>query len=175
MPAPGAVPTCDIAGIIGPIVAVMGSIAAGEAIKLIVGNGDLNAGMIHVDLWEGSYDKFDLGGPRPDCPTCSQRHFEFLSAEAGARTTVLCGRDAVQVSVAGARGVNPAASPALSLTDLAERWRAAKVGRVMANPYLARTVIGSYELTVFSDGRAIIKGTNDEAVAATLYAKYVGM
>ena len=107
MPAPGTVATCDTAGIIGPIVALMGSIAAAEAIKLLVNAetlsaGTLNDGMIHVDLWDGTFDRFDLGAPRSDCPACAQHHFEFLDAEAGTRTTSLCGRDAVQVSVAGA-------------------------------------------------------------------------
>ncbi len=167
MPAPGTVPTCDTAGIIGPIVSLMGSIAVAEALKLLIGKGTLNNGMIHVDLWDDSFDRFDLGGPRPDCPTCGRRDFPFLNAEKGARTTVLCGRDAVQVSVAGA--------PAVSLPALAERLRTARVGEVQVNPYLLRARIDGYELTLFPDGRAIIKGTNDEAVAATLYARYVGM
>ena len=167
LPAPGTVPTCDTAGIIGPIVSLMGSIAVTEALKLLVGKGTLNSGMIHVDLWDDSFDKFDLGGPRPDCPTCGQHDYVFLNAEAGARTTALCGRDAVQVSVMGA--------PMLSLSALAERLRAAQVGAIQVNAYLLRAQIDGYEFTVFPDGRAIIKGTNDEAVAATLYARYVGM
>lgn len=167
LPAPGTVPTCDTAGIIGPIVSLMGSIAVAEALKLLVGRGALNNGMIHVDLWENTFDKFDLGGPRPDCPACGQRDFAFLNAEAGARLTALCGRDAVQVSVAGA--------PAVNLAALAERLRAAHVGTIQVNPYLLRAAIEGYELTIFPDSRAIIKGTNDEAVAATLYARYVGM
>ena len=167
LPAPGTVPTCDTAGIIGPIVSLMGSIAVAEALKLLVGTGTLNSGMIHIDLWDDSFDKFDLGGPRPDCPTCGQHEYIFLNAEAGARTTALCGRDAVQVSVLGA--------PMLSLPALAERLRTAQVGAIQVNVYLLRAQIDSYEFTVFPDGRAIIKGTNDEAVAATLYARYVGM
>ena len=167
LPAPGTVPTCDTAGIIGPIVSLMGSIAVAEALKLLVGKGTLNSGMIHIDLWDDSFDKFDLGGPRPDCPTCGQHEYIFLNAEAGARTTALCGRDAVQVSVLGA--------PMLSLPALAERLRAAQVGEIQVNAYLLRAQIDGYEFTVFPDGRAIIKGTNDEAVAATLYARYVGM
>jgi molybdopterin-synthase adenylyltransferase len=167
LPAPGTVPTCDTAGIIGPIVSLMGSIAVAEALKLLVGRGTLNNGMIHVDLWDDSFDRFDLGGPRPDCPACGRHDYAFLNAEAGARTTALCGRDAVQVSVLGA--------PMLSLPALAERLRAAQVGAIQVNTYLLRAQIDGYEFTVFPDGRAIIKGTNDEALAATLYARYVGM
>lgn len=166
LPAPGTVPTCDTAGIIGPIVALMGSIVAAEALKLIVGRGDLNDGMVHVDLWDGTYERFDLGKPQPDCPACGQRQFEFLNAETGSRATSLCGRDAVQVSVTGAHS--------LDLAALAERLKAA-TDQVRVNAYLLRAQIDGYEFTIFPDGRAIIKGTHDEAAAATLYAKYVGM
>jgi adenylyltransferase/sulfurtransferase len=167
IPAPGSVPTCDTAGIIGPIVALLGSISAAEALKVLTGSGTLNPGMVHVDLWESTFDRFDLGGPRPDCPTCGQHQFPFLNAETGARTTVLCGRDAVQVSVAGAAGVD--------LPALADRLRLAQVGAVQSNPYLVRARVDGYELTIFPDGRAVVKGTADAALAATLYARYVGM
>jgi adenylyltransferase/sulfurtransferase len=167
LPAPGTVPTCDIAGVIGPIVTLMGSIAAAEAIKLIVGRGTLNAGMIYADLWEGSFDRFDLGEPRPDCPTCGRAEYPFLSAEAGARTLSLCGRDAVHVSLAGAHRVD--------LEALAGRLRAAGIGAIQRNPYVLRADVEGHELTVFGDGRAIIKGTSDEAKASTLYARYIGM
>lgn len=171
LPAPGTVPTCDTAGIIGPIVTLMGSIVAAEALKLIVGRGELNDGMVHVDLWDGTYEKFDLGGARPDCPACGQRRFDFLNAAAGSRVTSLCGRDTVQVSVAGVETLHATSL----LSALAERLRAGGAREVRVNPYLLRAYIESYELTVFPDGRAIIKGAADEAVAATLYAKYVGM
>ncbi len=167
LPAPGTVPTCDTAGIIGPIVSLMGSLAVAEALKLLLGRGTLNSGMIHVDLWEDTFDKFEIGGPRPDCPTCGKREFAFLNAEAGTRLTALCGRDAVQVSVVGA--------PTLNLSALAERLREAQVGPIQVNPYLLRAEIDGFQFTVFPDGRAIIKGTNDESVAATLYARYIGM
>ena len=121
--APGTIATCDTAGIIGPIVALMGSIAATEAIKLLVGGGALNDGMIHVDLWDATFDQFEIGAPRPDCPACGQSRFEFLEAAAGARTTSLCGRDAVQVSVAGAAenaGLVRAAARRLALVSMAD-------------------------------------------------------
>ena len=176
LPAPGTVPTCDTAGIIGPIVTLLGSVAAAEAIKLILAAADpapagtppeLNTGMIHIDLWDHTYEKFDLGGPRPDCPACGGRRFEFLNAEAGSRITSLCGRNAVQVSTVGA--------PSMDLAALAERLRGANVGAIQANAYLLRAEIDGYEFTIFPDSRGIIKGTADEAVAATLYARYVGM
>jgi adenylyltransferase/sulfurtransferase len=167
VPAPGSVPTCDTAGVIGPIVALLGSFSAAEALKLLVGKGTLNDGMVYVDVWDNTFDRFDLGGPRADCPTCGGHEYAFLAAESGAQTTVLCGRDAVQVSLAGAAG--------LDLAALAERLRSANAGQIQSNAYLMRAKLDGYELTVFPDGRAIVKGTDDEALATTLYARYVGM
>jgi molybdopterin-synthase adenylyltransferase len=176
IPAPGTSPTCDTAGIVGPIVTLMGSIAATEAIKLILqANGlgtdetslRLNPGMIYADLWNASFDQFDVAERRPDCPTCGHAEFAFLNAEAGAHTTLLCGRDAVQISVAGASGID--------MTGLAERLHAAGVADVRVNAYLLRAQIDGHELTLFPDGRAIIKGLADESAALTLYARYIGM
>lgn len=172
LPAPGTVATCDTAGIIGPIVSLMGSIAAAEALKLLVGKGEINTGMVHVDLWDGSFDKFELGPPRPDCPACGTHEYEFLSAEAGTRITSLCGRDAVQVSVSGSRGAGDAAG--MSLDDLAERMQLGGATDVRSSSFLLRATIDGHEFTVFPDGRAIIKGTQDQAQAATLYARYIG-
>jgi adenylyltransferase/sulfurtransferase len=166
MPAPGTVPTCDTAGIIGPIVTLLGSIVSTEAIKLIVGRGDLNPGMIHVDLWDHTYEQFDVGGRRPDCPACGQADYAFLNAASGARTAVLCGRDAVQVSVAGDHLVD--------LQLLGDRLRGAGVPGVKVTDFLLRAQVDAAEMTVFPDGRAIFKGVSDEAAAATLYARYVG-
>lgn len=169
MPAPGTVATCDTAGIIGPIVALMGSIVAAEALKLLVGAGTPNDGMIHIDLWDGSFDSFELGEPRPDCPSCGKRQFDFLDMEAGTRLTSLCGRDAVQVNIVGARANK------LSLADLARRLEAAGGADIRQGEFMLRAVVDGHEFTVFPDGRAIIKGVKDEAEAATLYARYVGV
>jgi molybdopterin-synthase adenylyltransferase len=90
--------------------------------------------------------------------------YESLEAEAGDFAAVLCGRQAVQVS--------PRAVTHVDLESLAARLRAA--GEVKANPYLVRLKAGEYELTVFADARAIIRGTDDVGLARSLYARYVG-
>jgi adenylyltransferase/sulfurtransferase len=62
----------------------------------------------------------------------------------------------------------------LSLDDLATRLSAS--GPVTRNPFLVRLDLldPAYEITVFRDGRAIIKGTEDIPTARTLYARYIG-
>ncbi|MFN8481776.1 MAG: ThiF family adenylyltransferase [Anaerolineae bacterium] len=162
-PAPGGGDTCDIAGVLNGAAGVLASLASVEAIKLIVGQGTLNAGVIHMDVWNNSYDAFQVAR-RPDCPACGRREFPFLEASADSSVS-LCGRDAVQVRPAGRRQLDLAALGA----------RLASVGRVQVTPYLLRLTVNGHELTVFPDARAIIKGTDEPSVARSLYAKYIGM
>lgn len=165
VPPPGTVVTCDTAGIVGPLVSAVASISATEAIKLIVGQGDLNRGIIHFDVWYNTFEQFDTGGPRADCPACQQRSFEFLKQEKGGQVVNLCGRNAVQL-----RGPGKGKLP---LAELAERL--APFSQITArNDYLLRFAVDGYDITLFADGRAIIKGSEDESVARGLYAKYVG-
>jgi adenylyltransferase/sulfurtransferase len=165
-PPPGATATCDTAGILGPIVTTVASIAAAEGIKLLVGAGQLNRGIVHVDLWDNTFDAFESGPPRPDCPTCGLGDYAFLERESGAQAVSLCGRDAVQIRVPGATQ--------LPLAELAARLGG--VGQVTAaNDYLVRFKVDAYEITLFADARAIIQGTSDESIARSLYSKYVGV
>lgn len=163
-PPPGRVATCDTAGVLNTIVGVVPSIAANEALKLILGHGQRNPGLIHVDLWNNTFDVFSVPR-RDDCPTCALGHFDYLEALEGAQTTSLCGRDAVQVRVSAGQQV--------SFSDLAERLRAV-VDDVSYNQFILRFKVNGYELTVFPDARAIVKGTSDEAVARSLYSRYIG-
>ena len=164
LPAPGTTPTCDTAGVIGPAVTLVTSVAAGEAMKLLIGRGTLNPGVIHMDVWSHDYERFSIMR-RPDCPACGERHFEFLDAQMGTTTAVLCGRNAVQVAVTG--------GARLDLAGLAQQL-APVATRVAYNDYLLRAQIDAYEFTVFPDNRAIIKGTADEDLAKTLFARYLG-
>jgi len=165
IPPAGSTATCDTAGVVGPVVSALASVSATEAIKMIVGQGDINEGIIHFDLWYNSFEQFGTSGPREDCPACGQRNFEFLNQEIGAETISLCGRNAVQIRQPGAAR--------LPLATLADRLRT--VAEITAgNDYLLRFAVDNYEITLFADARAIIKGTQDESVARGLYAKYVG-
>jgi adenylyltransferase/sulfurtransferase len=163
-PPPGTLPTCDTAGVIAPIVSVMASIASAEAIKFLAGAGKRNTGLIHVDLWENTWETFAVER-RSDCIACGQNKFEYLEGErVGTMSTFLCGRNAVQV--------NPGRGHVLDLARLGARLSC--MGQVSVNEHLLRLVVGDYELTVFPDARAIVKGTDDAAVARSVYAKYVG-
>ena len=164
-PTPGSLPTCDTAGVIGPIVNVVASIACAEALKFLAGAGARNAGMINIDLWDNSFEQFALAR-RDDCPTCAQNNFEYLNGERGGSVTAnLCGRNAVQI--------NPGRGHSLKLAEVAERLK--NIGEVSVNEYLIRFNVDHFELTIFPDARAIVKGTDDATVARSVYAKYVGV
>ncbi len=167
MPLPGTTPTCDTAGVLNGIVGAITGIASTEALKIVLKSEQISRAMVWMDLWENTCDRIEL--PRqPDCPACGQHHYEFLDSLTGTNSTSLCGRNAVQVrGNSGRRGIK------LDFPTLAERLR--PVGDVSYNEFLLRCTIDGYELTVFPDARAIIKGTDDEQVARSVYARYIGM
>jgi len=165
MPPPGTTPTCDVAGILGPVVKIIGALEAAEALKLLTGRGRLNPGLTTIDIWQYHLETVPVVRVEGACPTCAGRRFDFLEATGGTKTTTLCGRNAVQVVVPGA--------PRLELGELAGRLRPVCTG-LFYNEFLLRCSVEGYELTVFPDARAIIKGTQDEALAKTLYARYIG-
>jgi molybdopterin-synthase adenylyltransferase len=172
-PAPGTTATCDTAGVIGPAVAMITAAAGADALKLITGKGDLNPGLLHMDVWTHEYQHFSGLIRQPDCPACGQREFEFLNAAAGVSGAVLCGRNAVQITINGAPAPGGHPRPHLDLALLARQLQPIAT-TLQRNDYLLRAQIDDYEFTVFPDNRAIIKGTESEETARTLYAKYIG-
>ncbi len=165
-PPPGSTPTCDTAGILGPIVGVIASIEAIEAMKILSGNQEtISRSLTVFELWNNRIRQVDVSSLRDqvDCPTCKGGEFPWLSGKQGSHTAVLCGRNAVQLSFPGST---------VSLERLERELQ--NVGRVTRNQFLLRLDVQQYEVTVFPDGRAIIGGTDDVAEARTVYAKYVG-
>ena len=166
-PLPGTMPTCDSAGILASIINVIGSIQANEAMKILAGNRQsISKSLTIVELWQNQFRQMDVSKLRDqvDCPTCKGRQFDWLDGRRGSHSAVLCGRNAVQLS--------PPEREPLDLEKLASSLES--VGRVTRNRFLMKLAVDSFELTVFPDGRAIINGTEDIAVARKLYAQYVG-
>jgi molybdopterin-synthase adenylyltransferase len=167
-PAPGMSPTCDTAGIINPASGMVACIQSAEALKLLVGaESKVSSSLVSFNLWESNYENFDLTGSKlPNCPCCSKGEYEFLKREGGLQSAYLCGRDAVQV-------IPAQNSLQLDLHSLAKRLET--LGQVQVNSFLLRFSIDAYEIVLFKEGRAIIKGTNNEGVAKGLYARYFGL
>ena len=166
-PPPGTSPTCDTAGVILPIVATIASFQAAEALKILTEQFDrLHGTLIQIDLWENSFMRLKLNGlrERGECRVCEQGQFDFLNARGGQLVTSLCGRNAVQIS--------PATKTQIDFADLAEQLR--PIGEVSYNRFLLRFVVDGCEVTVFPDGRSVIKGTDDLSLARSIYARYIG-
>ncbi len=166
-PPPGATPTCDTAGVLAPAVHVVAAMQSLEAIKLLSGNRQaVSRYWTILSLWDNTIRQVRLAWPDQGagCPACSGREFPWLDGRRGSRTAVLCGRNAVQVV--------PDGKQSFTLQEVAQKLKG--LGPLLANPYLVRVQVEGYELTVFDDGRAIIKGTDDEQTARSLYAKYIG-
>ena len=166
IPYPGATPTCDTAGVLNGIVGAITGMASTEALKILLGSDKVSRDLTWLDLWDNTFERLEI--PRqPDCPACGEHEYTFLEAH-GNSSTSLCGRDAVQV-----RSTLHEHGQRLNFAELAERLQA--IGTVNYNAYLLRFNVDSYEFTVFPDARAIIKGTDDEQVARSVYTRYIGM
>jgi adenylyltransferase/sulfurtransferase len=166
-PAPGTTQTCDTAGVIGPLIHIVASFQAVEAMKILVGdNASLRPTMLNVSLWDHYLSEVNVSKARSsECPCCGQGNYEYLYPRAGSETSTLCGRDTIQIS--------PAKSIQLDLDALESRLT--PLGTVEKNKFLLRFRTGEQRLVVFADGRTLVQGTNDPAVARSLYAKYIGM
>ena len=160
----GAEDTCDTAGVLNAAAGVIASIEAAEATKLLAGRLEaLNDKLISCDVWSGRFQSIRVAR-NPDCRACVRR--EFVHLEGRARPHVsMCGRDSVQIHER---------RRTLDLAELGRRVTGASASEVRNNQFLLRFRVAPYEMTVFPDGRAIVKGTQDPAIARSLYARYIG-
>ena len=164
-PAPpsGIQPTCETAGVLNAIVAAVASLQVADAIKILSGHCELVKPRITtLDVWEGGIRQIEMPPQDAECPCCARRNFVYL--EESARQPVrMCGRNAIQI--------HERECP----IDLAElKARLEPLGEVRANEFALRFIAAPYEFTVFEDGRAIVKGTDDPGLARSLYARYIG-
>ncbi len=161
----GLVETCETSGILNSAVNLVASIAATEALKLLVGgtsNAQLRRTLLSFDVWTNEHAEISAAKPRPGCRACSERDFIHLAGEGRPHIT-LCGRNSVQI--------HERQRP-IDFVELDRRLQ--PHGTVRHNDFVLKFWHEPYEMTLFPDGRAIIKGTTDTAVARSLYARYVG-
>jgi adenylyltransferase/sulfurtransferase len=162
-PPEGTYDTCDTVGVISPAVSWASAVQVTEALKILMGREqELHGAMLAYDIWKNQFQEVR---PRRDlqCRVCSAKEFAYLN-RTGPTHSTLCGRDSVQI--------RPATSRQLGLAELKSRLE--NFGRVRSNEFLLIFSLDPYELTIFPDGRAIVKGTHDPAVARSVYAKYIG-
>lgn len=165
MPEPGSGPTCDTAGVIQPIIQTISAIQTTEALKILCSHEEkLHGGLIQTDIWENQWRRISLGEPSQDCRCCAKREFDFLRPDSTESITTMCGRDAIQI--------RPAGSACFDLDSLVGRL--GQFEDIKSNEFLVRFNAEGFEITVFADGRAIVRGTDDPTVAKGIYSRYVG-
>lgn len=162
-PPRGAQATCETAGVLAPITATIAALAVADALLILSGHEvELARNITMIDVWSGELQQMPQPEPRADCPACVRREFAYLDGRTRAPIS-LCGRNAVQIHDCHRR---------IDLAELAARLQ--PLAPVKVSAFALRAQIEGYDLTVFPDGRAIVKGTQDVGVARSLYAKYVG-
>ncbi len=166
---PGSLDTCDTAGVLNTAPAVIAALQVTAAQRLLVGATDGVGAVVHLDLWDLSWHRLTVAR-EPDCPCCGQCRFDFLDGDLGSATDSLdgrerlCGRDAIQI--------RPAADTLVDLDDLGRRL--AEVTAVVRSAPVLEVRDDDLTLVLFPDGRAVVEGTTDAAVARALYARLVG-
>ena len=171
-PPPGTSPTCDTIGVISSAVAIIANFQVAETLKILTGNYDrVSRTLLNLDLWANEILQLKVTNAydTADCPCCKHRQFDYLDGKAGSSAASLCGRNAVQLR-------HRQQSDGVDLDAVATRLR--RHGDVRANEFMLQAQLtesdSNYEITVFLDGRAIVKGTDEPGVARSIYAKYVG-
>jgi len=166
LPPAGSGPTCDTAGIVPTLPLLVAAAGMTEALRMAAGL-EPSPGVLSLQVWEGgvrSRRLFERAAPSPACPVCSGGRFPALEEENASRVVKLCGRNSVQVSPAGRE------RPDFEALES----RLARVGRVRRSTHLLAADVGDVSLTVFADGRCVVRGTDDPRRARALYEQYVG-
>ena len=157
----GSQPTCETAGVLNSITAAIAAIQVADALRWL-STGSFELRILTLDVWNGGVRRIALPARDPECPACGRGEFPYLEGERRAPIS-LCGRNAVQI--------HERARP-LDLQEL--KLKLAPLGEVRANEFGLRFFCQPYEMTVFPDGRAIVKGTTDVGIARSLYARFIG-
>jgi molybdopterin/thiamine biosynthesis adenylyltransferase len=165
-PAAGELPTCDTAGVLGPMAGVIASLQTSAAMELLL-EREPSSGMLVAKLWPMRFRTLDVPASlREACPVCNAGRYDFLDTTAS-RSITLCGRNAIQI--------RPAIGGGIDLGSLALKLGA--VGAVNRTPHVLRCQLHepqNVQLTVFPDGRALIQGISNPERANAIYAKFVG-
>ncbi len=168
-PPAGSLPTCDTAGVLGSAINLVTALAATEAIRWIIDDGDARtateARVRVLDAWAGTVHMMSLGRD-PACPCCGSGEHPFLTSARAATAAELCGREAIQL---------PAPPGELASLDLgAIEARVTSLGETQRSAFLLRIDLPERRVLLFRDGRMIVGDTTDAAVARTVRAKLLG-
>lgn len=164
IPSPGKVQTCSSTGVLNMITGIVGCYESAEALKFITGSSSLSTKMLYIDIWRNSFETINLERDT-GCPVCSENTYEFLNSQVRSYTTKLCGSNSFQIV--------PHQTGSIDFAEIAGKMK--KLGDVEYNNFLLKFYGEPFEITLFPDGRAIIKNVDDENVAKSIYSEYLGI
>jgi len=162
-PASGDLPTCSTVGVMNMIIGIIGCYQSSEALKMLIKSRAYRKKGLVIDLWRNLADYLHVPQEK-ECLTCVKHEYEFLQGKLNSSITNLCGSDSIQVM--------PAVPGRIDLQALGQKL--GRIGSVSSNKFLLKYTDKDTELTLFADGRAIIKNVQDEQKARAIYAKYIG-
>ncbi|MGW8181129.1 MAG: ThiF family adenylyltransferase, partial [bacterium] len=163
LPPSGTVETCETAGILAPTIHIVSAFQASQVFRLLIGEVPSKK-VLQFDIWEDTIRSVSVNEPLAGCECCQDRNFRYLAGEGRPLMTQLCGRNAVQLS--------PLHPGPIDLEAIAARLGSSM--EISCNEYLLKATMGEYEIVLFSDGRTIVKGTDDYSEARAVYSKYIG-
>ncbi|ULT56953.1 thiazole biosynthesis adenylyltransferase ThiF [Neobacillus drentensis] len=160
--------TCDTGGIISPAVQMVIAHQTAEALKMLVEDWEaVRTTFVSFDLWRNQYTSLKMSKAKyAGCLSCGEeRTYPYLDQENRTKTSVLCGRDTVQI--------RPSSYGDVSLEKLAGQLSSLGY-QVKGNPYLISVEMGAERMVIFQDGRALIHGTKDLTHAKSIYQRILG-
>ena len=164
IPKMGTSGTCSSVGVLNMITGIISCYASAEALKILVDSPDIRKSTLFIDVWDNSFNSIELP-MNPACPACHKQEYHYLYNHKSTYTTVLCGQNAVQIVPGQVRKID--------FADIVKRL--SHLGEFQYNSFILRLKIGKVEMTLFTDGRAIIKNIENENKAKALYAEYFGL
>ena len=163
LPAPGTLPTCETAGVLNSVAAATASLQVTEAIKLMVGERP-SGHLLVLDGWSPELLRIKMPRSR-SCPVCVGGKREYLGGRRPQVITALCGGNTISF--------DPLHKGKVDLAGIA--MRLGKIGAVKVAGGVVVFETGKHRMTIFEDGRALIKGARSPGEARSLYSKYVGL
>lgn len=155
---------CNTSGVLNMISTIIAAYESAEAVKIILNDPAVRMSLLYLDIWENEQIAIQVN-PVPDCPVCQLGQYSLLNQPRGSIATVLCGQDAVQIV--------PGTSRTIDFPALAERL--GKIFTVRYNAFMLTLFDGTHEISLFRDGRAIVRQARDENQAKGLYSEYFGL
>lgn len=151
-------PGCDTRGVLGATAGIVGAIQAMEAIKLLAGIEDTLKGKLLVcDFRTMEFDKIDIFR-KDDCGVCGRK--TRPRSEHAERLVWLCGRETINV--------NPTQPMDLDLERTVEGLQS-KFDVLARSSVVIVIQFDNFEVSLFKNGRMLIKGAATEEEALQTY------